>query len=359
MRRVLFELLRSGPDPIPVKQLAVRVGLPIPVLSALRREMESRSLLVRQSGSSASARGVSLLSELFGVTDISELPAVDAPVDDDILPTLRSWSTRRPEINGSLDQSRATVETAWRRSLFLIHAGAALGQRIAFLGDDDLSALTLLLTVRDLLGEEAAERISCTVFEIDERYRDFMSEVAAVEGLDIEILPHDLRNPLPEEKFGQYDTFVTDPPYTFLGAICFLTRGFEAIPQDFGGFGFLSFSSKGTRELAEIQNWFTGYGAAIRDILPAFNEYEGASILASASDLYLLDVPAEMPIDEMSRTFEATIYTADHRTRQRVYRCMECGESVPVGPTEDFEDLNALRAAGCPKCGKTRFKLFG
>lgn len=359
MRRVLFELLRSAPDPIPVKQLAVRVRLPIPVLSALRRELESRSLLIRQSGASASSRGTSLLFELFGVTDIAGLPPVDAPVDEDILPTLRSWSTRRPEINGSLDQSRATVETAWRRSLFLIHSGAALGQRIAFLGDDDLSALTLLLTVRDLLGEDAAERITCTVFEIDERYREFMSEVAAVEGMDIEILPHDLRNPLPEEKFGRFDTFVTDPPYTFLGALCFLTRGFEGIPRDFGGQGFLSYSSKGTRDLAEIQNWFTGYGAAIRDILPAFNEYEGASILASSSDLYLLDIPPDMPIDELSRTFDEEIYTADYRTRQREYRCMECGHRVAVGPTEDFEDLNALRAQGCPECGHKRFKLFG
>ena len=52
------------------------------------------------------------------------------------------------------------------------------------------------------------------MLDTDERWLDYISGAARDEGIALETVTHDLRQPLPEAMRGAFDTVETDPPYT-------------------------------------------------------------------------------------------------------------------------------------------------
>lgn len=360
--------LREGPEAVAqvlrlvgsagtltLKDLARAVRLPVPVLAAMRHELEARGVLVRNAGLTLSPLGQKLLAELGGPWSPAVCPTcggtgVAIPERyHEVLHTLRALWDRRPSVDVQLDQSFALPESNLRRVLFALDHGAILGKRVLFLGDDDAGSVAVALLARTLGSE-----VAVSALDIDGRVLGYLRDAASAEGLSVDLQEHDAREPLPDDLLGRYDTVLTDPPYTVPGLELFLSRALEATGLQPGSQVFLSFGHKSPDEAVQVMVSTAGMGLAVTELRPGFNRYEGASVLAGTSDLYHL-VATRDATAAVRGAQQGGIYTGELRPRTRQYVCRGCGASYTIGSGQRSPTIEALKAAGCPACGAHRF----
>jgi predicted methyltransferase len=359
VERFLWILAREGS--LTAREMAASLGIPIPVVSALRREMEKRGYLSRGSGIELGEGGLELVETLWpglpagstrcpacGGTGLAPAPAVET-----LEQRIRTLCLRRPEADVRLDQAHLTPDCLIRKSSFLIQEGLTAGRRVLFLGDDDFLSLAVGM-MQESLG--FAQGGALHVLDVDPRILETIETVAREESLPVIASSGDARSPLPTDLRGSFDTVVTDPPYTVAGLDSFLSRASEALDgTSRAGRVALSFGRKSDMEQAAAQGVLTGHRLVIRGYYPGFNSYEGAAILAGISDLYLLSRAgkAENPGGE------GAFYTSEARRGARTYRCTGCGRKMAVGPGEASETIRELKEAGCPGCGGKKFRYAG
>jgi N4-bis(aminopropyl)spermidine synthase len=330
--------------------------LPLPVATAVRRELEKRGVLMRQHGLAFTTSGEEWVREKLGFgaalsVDVPLTPKARLP--EALEPVVRAMETHlalAPRVDVTLDQAPCTAETSVRRAALLYRSGALEGRRIAIFGDDDSVALAIGLFGRMLAGKELPRRL--TVFELDPERIAFLQQAADSVGFAIELVPHDLRDPLADEFLDAYDTFETDPPYTSAGASLFVRRGVEAL--DHGrGYGMLSFGHTSPPDRLKLQQALTSLGVATTALYPAFNAYAGASILGSTSELHeLIATGRTLAIEK----WHGALYTAEVNPRVRLYACTQCKRRWSLGTDKIPPTIEALKAAGCPACGNHDFK---
>ncbi|GIW61743.1 MAG: hypothetical protein KatS3mg089_0595 [Patescibacteria group bacterium] len=217
---------------------------------------------------------------------------------------LSRYKDRRTVPKRSLDQLTATIETIGRRVALLDFFGDVKDKQILFLGDDDFTSVATanLKSAQDI-----------TVVDIDERILDNIGAISDKLNLRIKRVKHDLREPIPAELKGKFDTVFTDPPYTPEGIQLFVSRALDAIDQEnraariyfcYGN------SDRAKERFLPIQNAITGMGLMLRWIFDRFNRYEGAESVGSASSLYVAEVtPMANPI--IRGNYDKPIYTID------------------------------------------------
>ncbi len=338
---------RNGP--ISPKEAARSLGVAIPVISAMRRELEKRGWLVRKGGMCLSegaraavvtqwgeplvpSQGTPTQGELPGrdeeksaaepevgedsSTDLDYIPlklSADAgdSESDPFLELLDEILEERPAPDPRLDQSHATLETVLRRAELFLERGWVTGKRVLFLGDDDLTSLITLLMVRRDLGEEALRACAVAVAETDPRLVEFIQEIALGEDLPLAVVPTDLRDPLPKPLAGAFDFFFTDPPYTPDGVRLFLERGCSALDPNGSRKAALAVPVSPPSLQRATQATLLELGFAVDFLDPVFNEYLGASMQGGVSALYGLSLWESAA--RVATRFEGSIYTADTR----------------------------------------------
>ena len=348
VRRILREIYRS--KRIGTKELAVLTLIPVPTVAAVRKELEKEGLITRaKEGASLTSLGEKFAEDQLGLTRqhrlvcptcmgrTIQIPEAFAP----ILGTLRKRLPSRPEPLTRLDQAHGTSETALRRALYMLEKGDVEGRDILFLGDDDCTSIaTGLLRV--------AHRIS--VADVDARLLHVIQRISHEEHLDVECLEHDLRAPLPAKWHRQYDVVFTDPPYTNPGLVLFLSRGLTALKPREGASLYLAYAHQPPKGMLTVQKTLTAMGLAQQELLPRFNVYEGAEMLANTTFLSRLETTAQSrPL--ITGVFRGKLYTGEITQTVRVYQC-RCGERQRVGAAEPYSTIEALKATGCPKCGE-------
>ena len=252
-----------------------------------------------------------------------------------------------------LDQTHCTVDTKIRRVLRMHEAGAVDGKSIILLGDDDLTSVALAAFCA--LPGSAARIRRLTVLDTDADLLAFIGGQLAGAPFQVELCQHDLRDPLPPGLAGQFDVVCTDPPYTVAGAELFLSRAVAALNTDPGQHVFFSFGARRPEETLLTQALMAQLGLAVRALLPGFNEYLGAGVLGSTSNLFHLRTAAgAAPL--ISGRYDGPLYTAERRVITRRYRCAGCAAVHVVGPGTDWAQIGALKAAGCPDCAGTVFR---
>ncbi|MDH5792554.1 MAG: bis-aminopropyl spermidine synthase family protein [Candidatus Bathyarchaeota archaeon] len=353
VRRVLREVYRSGK--IGTKDLARAARLPVPVTAAIRRELEKRGILARKGGATLTEQGEKYVKEHLGITTEggiahSAYSGRQAAIPDEyaeVLKKLVDCSTLRPEPLLRLDQAHATSETALRRALYMLEEGDLEGREVLFLGDDDLTSVAA-----GLLG--AARGI--TVIDIDRRLLGAIEEISNMEKLGIECILHDLREPLEEGLVDRFDVVLIDPPYTLSGLKLFLSRAIDALRPRKTSSIYLAFPDKPPLEMLEAHRAINGMGLYVRELIPRFNVYEGAEILANTTFMAKLTV-TEVASPAVTGVFRGALYTGEVRPTVRTYRC-RCGEEVRVGSGEVYATVEELKARGCPACGSRKgFRL--
>lgn len=368
--------LREGPEgvanllrilhqsgPLDLKALSREARLPIPVLSAVRRELEKEGLLERKAGLALSEAGSRFVEDVLGIrarhqpqcSTCQGRGLVIDPELEPVLARLQHHFERMPTVDVTLDQAFCNPETSLRRALYLYRCGALEGKRVLFLGDDDRISLASALLGHALGGSDWSPRL--LVVEKDPRILALLRSAAEEEGVALETREHDLRQPLPEELLGAFDTFETDPPYTPAGARLFVSRGVSALASGTGHQGFLSFGSRAPDDLLEIHRDLVAMGLAVSEVIPAFNDYPGASLHGGTSQILRLQTTRQTTplVDEI---FDEPLYTGEVSPTLRLYGCKSCRHKTRVGQGQAFTTIEALKEAGCPQCGQTKFRLL-
>ena len=362
VRRFLFRLHQEGRSTS--RDLAQRISLPLPVVAAIRREMEKEGLLIRDAGIRLSPQGAVLVDVLgLGIPHVTltcenclgtgvRLPDAWQPLIDDLRPAFE----RRPTADMALDQSHGTLETAFRRAGYLLSQGLLVGRRILILGDDDFTSLACAALVRHVAPVHFP-LLRLQVIEIDTRYLDVLREESENRGLGILCDAYDARDPLPDRFHRRHDVFLTDPPYTLEGATLFLSRGLHGLDRSETRDVLLSYPSRSPMQNWEMQDAMLELGLSLRQVFPGFNEYHGGAMHANVSTLYHLQVtPGASPLHQGK--WPRPIYTGEDRPAS-IYRCKSCGHTLSVGRGGEYAGMVELKAGGCPECGQVIFQRVG
>jgi predicted methyltransferase len=346
-------------EPVAVRTVSRATELPVPFVSAICNELRKRDIVSAQRPVQLTARG----RDLFGSTSLrlpleaacptcSRREIVVPPSLDAITSELAVLADAAPPVRVEIDQTHCTVETKVRRVLALYEAGALDDKRILLLGDDDLTSLAVKLAVQQL-GSGSTIR-ALAVVDVDPALIDFLARSLADAPFDVQVVRHDLREPLPGALVGWADTVFTDPPYTSAGGSLFLSRAAEAASRSGRADVFLSFGARKPEVLLELQRAIAEMGFNVRSLIRNFNDYVGAGAIGGSSHLYHLTTTAALlPLIEGSHA--GPIYTGENRDPGRDYRCKGCGLSKRVGPGRRWTTVQALKQSGCPRCRGTSF----
>ncbi len=348
------------------KELARQTRLPVPVITAIRRELERAQLVAAGPTIRLTPQGLVLIEGAWGWVGKGFLcrvcqgrRVVAGPEWGEAAARLEGWFARNPTVDVTLDQSHCTPDTNLRRVLLMQTLGALAGKSVLLLGDDDSVSLAIGL-VGQVLSPGSSGRLTrrLAVIDTDPRILAHLTEAAAEANLPLEPIQHDLRDLLPAELLGQFDTVMTDPPYTLAGAELFVSRAVSALRPGGGKHLFLSFGHRAPSEQVALQGLLAGMGLAVTEVIPGFNDYRGAGVLAGISQM-IVATTAEGAHPLVVDTYRGPLYTGEVRPTVRRYRCLGCGTKLLVGQVPDAvaTTIEQLKAAGCPRCGANHFTL--
>jgi hypothetical protein len=188
-----------------------------------------------------------------------------------------------------------------------------------------------------------------TVVEIDPAVVAFLRSRLAGAPFPVEVVEHDLAEPLPAGLLSTMDTVQTDPPYTVAGVELFLSRAMSALRSGPGADVFLSLGVRRPAETVALQQVLSRHGLAVRAMVPGFNDYGGAGVLGGTSALWHLVTAGP------SAAEPGAVYTGTGRNRRR-YVCTACGTAQTVGEGRRWRTVGELKQAGCPRCGGRAFR---
>jgi len=354
---VLRAIARS--EPVAVREVSRMAELPVPIVAAVCNELRRRGVVDRARPVRLTTAGRELLAGRH--VDLSVIcpecggsGLVVPGTLDALAARLDHAAAGAPSAKPELDQTHCTVTTKIRRVLAMHEAGALLGRRILILGDDDLMSVAITWFAAALGVTAGIERL--TVIDSDPDVLAWAADQTSGAGIEVELVEHDLRHPLPAGLAGGFDVACTDPPYTVAGAELFLSRAVAGLAPEPGRHVFFSFGARRPDETLHVQRLIGSMGLAVRALWPNFNEYLGAGILAGTSHLYYLRSTAQTaPLVEGEAT--GPLYTAEARAAAvRPYRCAGCRAVHEVGPGGRWPRIAVLQEAGCPHCGGTVFR---
>jgi predicted methyltransferase len=345
-------------EPVAAREVGRLAELPVPIVAAVCNELRKRGVVDRsrpvrltpagRAGPALPADGhppVSGECPGCGGTGVT-VPAALATLAGE----LELAAAGMPAAKLELDQTHCTVDTKLRRVLRMHEAGALAGQRVIVLGDDDL--ISLAIAAFAALPATGARPRRLAVVDCDPDLLGYLGARVAG-GVTIELIDHDLRQPLPAGLAGAFDVACTDPPYTVAGAELFLSRAVAALAGGPGSHVFFSFGARRPEETLRVQRLIADLGLTVRSLVPGFNSYTGAGVLAGVSHLYHLRTTAQAR-PAIAGAYTGPLYTADTRAAvTRPYRCAGCGAVHQVGPGARWSTVARLKAAGCPDCGGT------
>ena len=345
-------------EPVAAREVGRLAELPVPIVAAVCNELRKRGVVDRARPVRLTPAGrAGLAMPAAGRPGISgECPGCGGtgvavpPGLAELAGELERAAAGMPAVKLELDQTHCTMDTKIRRVLRMHEAGALAGQRVIVLGDDDL--ISLAIAAFAALPAAAAPR-RLAVVDCDPDLLGYLGERAAAGRVPVELVEHDLRQPLPAGLLGAFDVACTDPPYTTAGAELFLSRAVAALAGGAGRHVFFSFGARRPDETLRTQRLIADLGLTVRSLVPGFNSYTGAGILAGTSHLYHLRT-TEGARPAITGAHAGPLYTAETRAAAtRPYRCAGCGAVHQVGPGARWSAIAQLKAAGCPDCGGT------
>ncbi|MHA1191546.1 MAG: adenosylmethionine decarboxylase [Promethearchaeota archaeon] len=300
------------------KKVSQKTGIAIPALAAVRGELVKAGIIEKKNFLGKTGRNwirthLNLAYERDPLPNKFDLSSTEIPEEFASLNKIEEILTNRPEPVFALDQSHAISSTVVNRALYLVKKGDLEGSKIIFLGDDDATSLAVGIL-------NLAEEI--TVIDIDPNVIKFLSERANNLSLkNFRVISHDLREPCPTNILNQFDLVVMDPPYTNEGLRLFLKRAKQVLKTEIeiegkkhditGKKCLLCFGNKPPEVMKRIQLSILDHGFIIKEMIPYFNIYKGASILGQFSHLYYLGLTEPKSTEDTLSLKLNPIYTSE------------------------------------------------
>jgi S-adenosylmethionine decarboxylase proenzyme len=305
------------------KKVSQKTGIAIPALAAVRGELVKAGIIEKknylgENGRTWIRENLNLKFEYDPLPNNFDSSLTEIPEEFVFINKIEEILRNRPEPDFALDQSHANSSTVINRALFLLKKGDLEGKKIVFLGDDDATSLAIgLLNI--------AEEIM--VIDIDPNVINFLSESAKTLSLkNYNMLIYDLRESPPESVLNRYDIVVMDPPYTNEGLRLFLKRAKQVLKTKLkiegvehkviGKKCLLCFGNKPPYEMQQIQSSILNHGFIIKELIPYFNLYKGASIIGQFSHLYYLELAEIQNIEDNLSLNTLPIYTSEIKGRK-------------------------------------------
>ncbi len=198
----------------------------------------------------------------------------------EVLQVMRQVIAEAPAARSSLDHVQATPETAVRRALWLNSTYDLDGATLLCLGDHDLTSLAV---------GQVAPGARIVVTDVDERTLEYIDQWAARLGLNVRGFVSDLRFWLAEPATKCADLVFTDPPYTPEGLTLFSARALQCLANQEHGRLVVAYGYSDRQPTLGLQGQSAAHrlGLAAEEQLRAFNRYDGAQAVGSASYLYV------------------------------------------------------------------------
>lgn len=310
VNRIIREMFRRQHQKLSNKKLARIVGIPVPVLSAVRSELLNAGFLETKSLLSAAAikwinneLKLKFSQEFFQEFVSASGLSVPQKYLNFFAPVIE-YLNNRPLPEYKYDQSRSTPETVIKRALLMLNNGDIEGKRVVILGDDDGVSIALSFL-------RCAEEIF--VIDIDSRVlkyiENFSSQYQLSKVLHTQLW--DIRASFPKTWWHKFDTFETDPPYTVIGFKLFLNQAVSLMTFQSGVKGYISFGVKTPHQTWACQQHLLTSGFMINEFIPNFNRYYGATLLGNTSNMYVVSlIPQKTRLIDTKRS-ESAIYTFD------------------------------------------------
>jgi S-adenosylmethionine decarboxylase proenzyme len=343
------------------KELSLKSGLPIPLISAFKKELIKYNHAENKGIFKLNPTGIKYVENKLGYKsiDIEKYNLLSSAekrteFENELNFLLEPIYNNRPQANVLLDQAHATLATSIRRVMLLLNNPNTFKQNILFLGDDDLTSLALMMAFKKL-GHHASENIF--VKDIDQGLLTFIQQTAKKNNFVINTAQLELK--LANQYAKNFDIVLTDPPYTLSGLKLFLSRAISFTKNDNSEI-LLSFGQKKPTEQQEIQRLFNHQNLLIKNIYPQFNQYHGGSIISSTSDLYVLSVTAQTyPVISGKTLYSDKIYTGEINPRVKFYQCKSCHHMTTIGHGKDILTIEQLIKITCNQCHGSKFQYRG
>lgn len=349
---------------ISTKEVARKSILPIPVVTAIKKEFINLKILEQNKGIQLTAIGKSYVENECGFLGL------DTPLykfllneEDCRLKLIKELSSEyaniydnRPQVDVTIDQAKGTAETAFKRALLCLEKQSLIGKRILCVGDDDLISVAIGLLLKKLYSDTKVIKYKICVFDIDDRYVKYINLLAKEYEIPVECFKVNLKDPLPISFANSFDCFFTDPPYTNDGMSLFLSRGISALKKERGLNIFLSYGQKPIQETLHLEQTILMHGVVISDIYKSFNRYEGASLLGNVSQMIILETTDDMKmLIPDTEKYMNKIYTGELRGNVSIYECKNCKNTFVLGRNSKFQTIEQLKKNGCPNCQQNTF----
>lgn len=365
IKEILIDLYLN--DFLSTKELAHRHQIPVPLVSAIKKELTFYQLTQNTKRFGLSVRGKIYVDEQLGFkhinTTLYQQLLSDETIYDEyfklILAKMIHIMSLRPLVNVTIDQALGTPETAVKRAFLLLDNHDLIGKKILFLGDDDLTSIAVMLLLEEItLSSIPQSKQMITLLEMDTALIAFIKEQTDHLKTNLMIHSVDFRSGNASLFNPSYEIIFTDPPYTENGLRLFLSRAVSLSFSE-GSKIYLSFGSKDPETSLKIQQLMFQQHLLLKYIYSQFNQYEGASIIGGESNLYLLETTKNSR-SYLSNTTEylEPIYTGDVTPKIRDYECSHCQTVTQVGHQQVFKTIEELKQTHCPTCGNEAFILI-
>jgi len=313
-------------NPISNKELARKLCLPIPLITAIKKEFIKVGIMKQDRGITMTAKGYDYVECYLGYGGLDKLlykKLLDQAYDiEDVfseeIQIMEELFHNRPIADMRVDQAHCTYMTSLKRSLLALKYNTLIHKKILCVGDDDLVSISLGLLLKKLYGGNDHSKSEIHVIDIDNRYLDYIQDVAERYELPITCHKMNLREAMDQKLIGNFDSFYTDPPYTISGMSLFLSRGITSLKKRKGLPIFFSFAHKSYDYSFNMMRKFYEMGLSICRIMPKFNVYEGASIIGNIGQIMVLNTTSYTTTDiKEDECYEDNLYTREVRRGSR------------------------------------------
>lgn len=307
-------------NPISNKELARKLCLPIPLITAMKKEFIKAGIMKQDRGITMTSKGNSYVENNLGYEGLNKtlykkLKDQKCNIEETFskeIEIMKEIFDRRPKVDVSIDQAHCTYMTSLKRSILALKHNALINKKILCIGDDDLVSVSLSLLLKRLYQGNDKSKTEIHVIDIDDRFLNYIKEISYKFDLPITCHRMNLRERMNKELIGKFDCFYTDPPYTLNGMRLFLSRGIAGLKKRKGLPIFFSFSHKHYDFSYKIMCKFCEMGLSIHRIMPQFNIYEGASIIGNIGQMIILYTTSFTNMDIKDyEYYEEELYTRE------------------------------------------------
>lgn len=316
-------------SPIPNKDLARKLLLPIPLVTAMKKEYIKLGIMKQESGIKITPKGVDFVENEMGYKGLKkslydQFKNGDYDIQDTFkeeIGLLGEIFENRPKADVSIDQAHCTPLTSIKRSILALKYDSLINKKILCVGDDDLVSISLAFLIKKLFDGPKEIKTEIHVVDIDKRYLDYIEDISKKYELPIKCHNLDLKSPMKKELVEEFDCFYTDPPYTMNGMSLFLSRGIAALKKKKGLPIFFSFAHKSYNDSYKMLQLLVEMGVCVNTIIPNFNLYEGGAIIGNVGQLMIFNTTDfTSPTIKKDETYQDLMYTREVRMRRKSNR---------------------------------------